>query len=150
MNTHIVWFIAKTKEEWDQLLSGLHGKILICNRMFFLETKGSKSVEEMQQLHKVHSIVIVVSHAHPQKWSACTSKLPHKCVHYHANLDNNKCKYMDWQQTHEVKFSVSCLYPEGAVKQVGVRIIQEKQVDNHAEELCKSGLVFLFLKQMGS
>ena len=119
MDSRTVWYVVESQEEYDRLSVQYHGRVLLCDRTFTLDTLGGKSIPDNKSLHEVRSVATQVPEELPYTWPLRLSNLPCNCKYCVVNPSNNDCKISTWRRTRDYNMKLVGVSPAHANSWVG-------------------------------
>ena len=74
------------------------GQILLCNRMFILDTHNKQPISGTTKLHKVKSVAADAAAYKPHKFALEVANLPCNCKSCAIDPNNDVCPFTPWRK----------------------------------------------------
>ena len=103
MDTRSVYFVVETADEQERLSQQYPGRILLCDRLFILDTHDKKAITHngeaiTTKLHEVKSVAGESPVTEPRVWPLKVANLPCDCKHCDIDPSNTSCKFAPWRK----------------------------------------------------
>ena len=103
MDTRSVYFVVEKADEQERLSQQYLGRILLCDRLFILDTHDKKTITDngetiTKKLHEVKSVARESPMAEPRVWPLEVANLPCNCKYCNIDPNGTSCKFVPWQK----------------------------------------------------
>jgi len=119
MDTRRSWFVAETDEEFQLCSTEYPGRILLCDRLFVLDTYRRTPISGTTSLHEIRSIATDAPTEHPLVWPVHVYRLSCNCHHCFINPHNNRCPITKWRRPRLEHMRVAQPRPDQSESIVG-------------------------------
>ena len=116
MDTSSVFFVVETTNEQEQLVQQYPGRVLLCDRLFVLDTHDKKAITYngkaiTTKLHEVKSVACEIPVREPRVWPLEIAGLPCNCRLCFNDPNNDDCKFAPWTKRRNLNIADNVALP---------------------------------------